>query len=345
MDENSLIKTLSSVYAPSGKENAIFDLITKELQDYVDDIFVHEKSNSLICYKKGLGKCSLMLEAHVDEVFMVVTDILKEGFLKFYSNSIDPKILPGSKVVVHGKKPITGVIGIKPYHLVKKGEENKPYNFDNLYVDCGLDFDELKNNVSVGDYITFTSDFERVGNYFVNKSLDNRLGTYVVIEIFRRLKKIMHDVNIYGVFASQEEFTSLGAITSTFSILPDLAIVFDVTFAMQNEVSSDDGFELGSGPAIYVGVSGNRDIVNELIETAKKFGIPFNREVGILSHTDADKIELVRSGIPVALISIPVRYMHTPNEMFDLTDVERTVDLVKIFIEHYNKLGDLNGEY
>jgi len=139
------------------------------------------------------------LKRHVDEVFMVVTDIVKDGFIKFYSRSIDPKILPGSRVVVHSKKILKGVIGAKPYHLVKEGEEHKPYNFDNLYVDCGLNEEEAKKLVSVGDYITFESELSKINNYYINKSFDNRLGVYVVIEVLKRLKKIKHEVNVYGV--------------------------------------------------------------------------------------------------------------------------------------------------
>jgi len=346
MEENCLIKELTNFHAPTGKEKGIFDLIKKHTKGYVDEIYLHEKSNSIVLYKKGSSNFSLMLEAHVDEVFFVVTDIDKDGFIKFYSRSIDPKILPGSLVIVHGRKDLTGVIGIKPYHLVKEGEEHKAYSFDNLYIDLGLSADELKELVSIGDYITFKEDFSKLGNYYVNKSCDNRIGVYVVIEVLKRLKKIKHEFDIYGVLASQEEFTGLGAITSTFSIFPDLAIVFDVTFATQSGVSSNYGFDLGKGPAIFVGISGNKDKTKELIDIAERYGIPYQKEVGILSSTDLDKIELVRSGIPVILVSIPIRYMHTPIEMFDMSDVEKTVELVKLFIENYKApVGDDHGEY
>lgn len=346
MEDIELIKSLTEQYAPTGNEGKIFDLIKKSLSGFVDDFIVHKGSNSLIAFKKGSAKCSLLLEAHVDEVFMIVTDVLEDGFLKVYSRSIDPKILLGSKVVVHGKRELTGIIGIKPYHLVKVGEEHKPYNYDSIYVDCGIPYKELKEIVSVGDYVTFKPSFEKLNGYYINKSLDNRLGVFTLIGTLKSLKNIRHGVNVYALFSSQEEFTSLGAITSAFSIFPDAAIAVDVTFATQDRVSDDVGFDLGKGPTIFMGVSTNRRLSEKLIAVAEKFGIPYQKEVGVLSSTNADKIELVRSGIPTALLSIPIRYMHTPIEMFDPIDVHRSVQLLKLFIEQYEPIvGGENGEY
>ncbi|MCI4462658.1 MAG: hypothetical protein JHC30_00595 [Caldisericum sp.] len=344
MDE-SLIKALSESFAPTGNEKSIYPIIEKELKGYVDDVRIHDKSNSIVAFKKGSGKCTLMLEAHVDEVFMVVSSIEKNGFVKITARSIDSKILPGSKVIIHGKRKIKGVIGIKPYHLVKSGEENSALSFDRLFVDTGLLETEVKELVSVGDYVTFEPQFDKVGNYYIGKSIDNRLGVYALIETLKSLKNIKHQVNVYALFSSQEELTGLGAITSTYSIFPDVAIAVDVTFATQYRVSSDDGFELGKGPAIFFGISVNRELTNRLASIADKYGIPYGKEVSVLSSTNADKISLVRSSIPTALVSIPIRYMHTPVEMFDPFDVDKTVQLLKLFIEEFEPLGDQNGEY
>ncbi|BAL81060.1 M28 family peptidase [Caldisericum exile] len=344
MDEN-LLRNLTENFAPTGSERSIFPVIESALKGYIDEIKVHEPSNSLIGFKKGTGKCALMLEAHVDEVVMVVSNLEKNGFLKVTSRSIDPKILPGSEVIIHGKKRIKGVIGVKPYHLVKEGDENVAYDFNKLFVDTGLSESEIRDLVSVGDYVTFAPNFDKIGNYFVNKSFDNRLGVYVLIETARVLKNIRHDVNVYFLFSSQEEFTGLGAITATFSIFPSASVVIDVTFGTQYRITSSDGFELGKGPAIFYGISVNRDLTDKLSSVANKYGIPYQKEVGVLSSTDADKISLVRSGIPVTLISIPIRYMHTPIEMFDPFDVDKTVQILKLFIEEFKPLEDKNGEY
>ncbi|MGB9793832.1 MULTISPECIES: M28 family peptidase [Caldisericum] len=344
MDE-SLLRNLTESFAPTGNEKIIFPIIESALKGYVDEIKIHERSNSLMALKKGNGNFALMLEAHVDEVFMVVSSIEKNGFLKVTSRSIDPKILPGSQVIVHGKKKIKGVIGIKPYHLVKEGEENLAYDFNRLFVDTGLSENELKDLVSVGDYVSFAPSFDKIGNYLVNKSFDNRLGVYVLIETARVLKNIKHDVNVYFLFSSQEEYTGLGAITATFSVFPNASVVLDVTFGTQYKVTPFDGFELGKGPTIFYGISVNRELTNKLASVADKYGIPYQKEVGVLSSTDADKVGLVRSGIPTSLLSIPIRYMHTPVEMFDPFDVDKTVQLLKLFIGEFEPTEDRNGEY
>lgn len=334
--EEALLKNLTEGFAPTGNEVELHQVIKDALNGYVDEIKVHEGSNSLIAFKKGESNTSLMLEAHLDEVFMVVQDITKEGFLRVVSNSIDAKVLPGSIVLVHGKERIKGVIGIKPYHLIDKGEEHKPYNFDNLYIDCGLPRDELEKVISVGDYVTFIPNFTKVNDYYSSKSLDNRLCVYTIIEVLKALKHIKHQPNIYGLFSSQEEFTALGAITSTFSIFPDAAIALDVTLGVQNEVPPDVGFPLGKGPVIFVGVTATKFLSNKLIKTAEEYGIPHQKEGGIYSGTDTDEIELVKSGVPATLVSIPVRYLHTPIEMFDPFDLDKTVQLLKLFIENYS---------
>ena len=334
--EEALLKDLAEGFAPTGNEIELHQVIKDALNGYVDDIKVHEGSSSLIAFQKGESKTSLMLEAHLDEVFMVVQDITKEGFLKIVSNSIDSKVLPGSVVLVHGKEKIKGVIGIKPYHLTKKEEEHKPYTLDSLYNDCGLPKSELEKVVSIGDYVTFVPNFTKVNEYYTSKSLDNRLGVYTVIEVLKNLKQIKHQPNVYGLFSSQEEFTALGAITSTFSIFPDAAIALDVTLGAQNEVPSDVGFALGKGPVIFVGVTASKFLSNKLIETAEKFGIPYQKEGGVYSGTDTEEIELVKSGVPASLVSIPIRYMHTPIEMFDPFELDKTVQLLKLFIENYS---------
>jgi len=346
MEDRELLEALVTAIGPTGNEKSVYEIIKKALDGFVDEIFVHQGSGSLIAFKRGNGVSSLLIEAHVDEVFMVVEDVLENGFLRFYSHSIDPKILPGLKVCVHGRKLLRGVIGVKPYHLVKPSEENKAYTFDELFVDCGMTGNKIREFVSVGDYITFEPGFVELQNYFVSKALDNRTGVFVLIEVLKALKRIKHEVNVYALFSTQEEFTSLGAITSSFSIFPDAALILDTTFAIQHKVGEEDGFECGKGPVIFVGASVSRKLTQRLTSTGERFGIPFSYEVGVLSSTDADRIQLVRTGIPTALVSIPIRYMHTPIEMVSESDLEKTVQLIKLFVEHYEPVTKVqNGEY
>lgn len=346
MDE-SLLQKLTSVYAPSGTEHNIHQVIKDEISLYADKTDT-PKNGSFFALKNGFpGKCTLMLDAHIDEVFGVVNQITEEGFLKFHTDTIDCKLFPGSVVIVHGKKLMKGVIGIKPSHLVTEEESKKAMKLEDLYIDCGVKLNEIKEIVEIGDYVTFENRFEKIGNYISTKALDDRAGAYVIIETFKSLRRIKPAVNIIGLFASQEEYSFLGATTSTFLLKPDFAIAIDVTHGSSPDTMSENVFEVGKGPIIFVGPSVDRVLTKKLIEVAEKYNIPYSKEVDIFTGTDAHAIQTVEQGIPVATVSIPLRYMHTPIELIDLKDLDKTVDLLTQFVLNIDEkfMEELNGEH
>lgn len=332
MDEG-LIQRLTDCFAPSGLESNIHQIIREELRSFSDKI-EPLKNNSLIVLKNGSpGKCTLMLDAHIDEVFAIVTRKTEEGFLGFHTDSIDSKLLPGSTVVVHGKKQLKGIIGIKPSHLVTDEEMKKALKVTELYIDCGgYSKDEISEVVSIGDYITFEPCFTKIGNLISNKALDDRIGAYIIIETFKELKRVTPLINLLGLFASQEEYNFLGATTSTYLLKPDFAIAIDVTHATSPDVPPDTGFELGKGPVIFVGPSVDRFVTQKLIEAAEKANVPVKREVDIFTGTDAHAIQIAGRGVPVAVLSIPLRYMHTPVETIDAGDVDKAITVLTSFV-------------
>jgi len=343
----NLLEELTDISAFPGEESKIHELIKREISGYAEEI-KSLKTGSMFAIKLGTpGKCSIMLDAHIDEVGAIVSGITDEGFLRMQSNFIDPKILPGSIVEIHGKQEIKGIIGIKPFHLTREEDLKKAFPIKELFIDCGLNKKEIEETVSVGDSVTFYPSFSKINELVSNKALDDRIGVYVIIEIFKRLKKISPIMNVVGHFASQEEFTTFGAITSTYVLKPDCAVAIDVTHGFSPNVSKQEGFELGKGPAVFIGPSTDRVINRKIIDTSQKYGIPLQKEVGILSGTDATYIQTVEKGVPVGVVSIPIRYMHTPHEVADPQDIEKTINLLSLFIQEIDGsfLEALYGEH
>ena len=332
-----LVELLTNAASATAEETNLHPFIEKELKDYVDEIKALN-NGSIYALKKGKpGKCSLMLDAHLDEVALFVTGITEEGFLRIHSSSIDPKVLPGSVVYVHGKRELKGVIGLKPYHLETQKDTKKAIPFDKLFVDCGMEKKDIEKLVPIGSSITFSPEFIHLNKLISNKSLDDRIGVYVIIEVLKRLERKIPLINVIGHFASQEEITGLGAVTSTYKIKPDFAIAIDVTHGRSPDVSDREASEIGKGPVIFIGPSVDRKINKKIIEVAKKYNIPLQKEIGVFSGTDATEIQIVEKGIPVGVVSIPERYMHTPIEVIDPEDVDNTVNLLSLLIEEIDQ--------
>ncbi|MCD6107085.1 MAG: hypothetical protein J7J57_02635 [Caldisericaceae bacterium] len=333
-----LIEELTNVHAATSEESELHSLITKELSNYVDEIKTL-KNGSIYVLKKGKpGKYNLMLDAHLDEVALFVTGMTEEGFLRVHTKSIDLKVLPGSIVCVHGEQEFKGIIGLKPYHLESEEETKKAVPIDKLFVDCGMDKESVEKLIPIGSTVTFMSGFSHLNKLISNKSLDDRVGVYTIIEVFKSLKRKLPLINIIGHFSSQEEITGLGAITSTYTLKPDFAIAIDATFGASPNESERKTYKMGKGPVIFIGPSSDRIINKKLFAVADKFNLTLQQEIGILSGTDATEIQLVGGGIPVGIISIPLRYMHTPTEVIDPTDVDKTVNLLSLFIEEIDDL-------
>ncbi|MGK2955400.1 MAG: M42 family metallopeptidase [Solirubrobacterales bacterium] len=288
---------------------------------------------------------------HIDEIGLVVTHIDDKGFLYFAPiGGWDPQILVGQRVTITGNEgQVPGVAGRLPIHLLDPEQRKKVVKLKEMHIDIGVDDkEEAEALVSVGDPVVIdTEPMAVAGGRLVSRSMDNRLGSYIALEALRRCdenKKLK--ARFSAVAAVQEEIGLFGSRTAAFTVRPDLAVAIDVTHATdapgvnEKEVGSHP---FGSGPVIGRGSTLSPKLYEMLKSAAESADIPFSVGAsGNSTHTDADSLQISRTGIPTGLVSIPLRYMHSPVEMVDLADVESTVQLIVAFVESIEPGVDLS---
>jgi putative aminopeptidase FrvX len=282
----------------------------------------------------------LIFMGHIDEIGLIVTHIDDDGYLWFGEvGGWDPQILVGQRVVLDTRKgPLVGVVGKKPIHLLRGEEAKKAAELRELHIDIGArDGAQARDLVRVGDVAVIDADpIELPNGRLTSRALDNRIGSYVALEAARLVAKAGGCAwQVVAVAAAQEETTFGGSRTSAFSLEPDAAIVLDVTHATDApgiEVKRAGAHPLGSGAAIGRGSLLNPAMFELLHDTAEAQGIPFTIEAsGRNTGTDADAVHLSRGGVPTALVSVPVRYMHSPVELVELADIQACARLLADF--------------
>lgn len=286
------------------------------------------------------GALTFMLSAHMDEVGLMVTYISDEGYCYVSSlGGVDAAVLPGMRVDVHTKDGILrGVVGRKPIHLIEADERKSVTPLDKLVIDLGLPADKVKRAVRIGDPITFGTNFERIGNNMaVSKSFDDKCGVYVACRVMERLSEQGRArATFVAAITVQEEIGTRGAITSAHSLNPDVAIAFDVTHATDYpgiDKTKHGNIVCGCGPVIARGPNINPLVFDRLVAAAEAEGIDYQLEAEpSVTGTDARSIQIAQGGIPTGLISIPLRYMHTPSEIIDLRDLEGAIKLITRFV-------------
>jgi len=320
-----LLKTLTETFSPSGYEDAIRKVILQEVGPLADETRVDALGNLIARKKPSNGSRDakkIMIAAHMDEIGVMVTHVDDNGFARFTGiGGIYPRNLPGGHV--RFANGVSGVIGLEP---TNSASDVPPLS--KMFIDVGA---TSKKNcpVKTGDVAAFERSFLEFGDRWVAKSMDDRIGCLAAIEALRALKSTPHD--LYFVFTAQEEVGTHGAQTSAYGIDPDLGFSIDVTGWGDTPGQKDFEVALGKGPAIKIrdgGMLSDPRIVDWMIRTAKKAGIPYQREVLLGGTTDARAMQLVRGGVPVGCISIPCRYVHTPAEMVDTGDVRNAVKLI-----------------
>ena len=336
MDEKQLLKNLCTQHAPSGREHWIHPLIKEAFEPYC--VVVEGKLNNLYAIKKTNKvetNKSIMLMAHSDEVFLMITEVLSNGFVKFIGNGIDPKTLVSQEVLIHGKRKIDGIIGIKPPHLMSDVEKEKSVTIESLLIDTGYSTEKLQEIVNVGDYITLKRDFyELLNNNVTCKAIDDRAGIVAMYVCCKELEKISHDLDVYFVSSCQEEVGHRGAKMASYDLKPTIAIAIDVTFdnGPMGDISREN--KLGGGPVICIGPNIHSKFRTKLMKIADEYSIPYNVEVEPgNTGTDAWDIQVTRGGIPTLLISIPIKYMHTSVEVVNMDDIINTGRIIAKFIE------------
>lgn len=336
-DLKNHLKALVETHAPSGHEGPIRDVIRQAWGSLMDSV-EQDRLGSLIGIKRATQPLDpprrIMLAAHMDEIGMMVRDIV-DGFIYVHSISgVDFRVMLAQPVVVHGKRPLLGLVASAPPHLLTAAAREKYPAFDELVIDVGLPAEEVNELVRLGDLITPDAPLvELQGRRVAGKAMDDRACVAAVTVCLNELKGMNHRWDVYATATVQEETGLYGARTAAYQIRPDIAIALDVTFAPQPGVNGDDTCEMDGGPALGLGPNIHPKLYDKLKETARYYEIKTQDEVlPGNSGTDAWAIQVALEGIPTALLGVPIRNMHSPVETVDLRDIERTGRLLAHFI-------------
>jgi putative aminopeptidase FrvX len=348
MDERALafLKKLLDAPGPSGFEQIPARIWRDEAKAFAQvEVDVH--GNSLATLNAG-GSPKIMLAGHVDEIGLMIVHVDDDGYLHFAGiGGWDSQVLVGQRVLIQGKDGgVLGVIGKKAIHLMKPDDRDRVSKITDLWIDIGArNKDEALKRISIGDPAVLAAHpLEFPNGRVISRSIDNRIGAFVVLEALRALAaKTGFSAQVTAVATTQEEiaYTGGGARTSAVKLQPDAAIVVDVTHATDYpgvEKKEIGDFKLGAGPVISRGSVVNRMVFGQLIEAAEAAQIAYAVEAAPrATNTDADAIHTARSGVATGLVSVPCRYMHSPNEMVSLDDLERAAQLLAAWVAGLKK--------
>ncbi len=308
-----------------------------EIKHFVSDVCFDNIGN-IIAHKQGVGK-KILLIAHYDVVRLMVSYIDEKGFLYVKpAGCIDASILPARKVVIrHENNSVTGIIGKKPIHLIRE-EQNSKATYENLWIDIGVKSQaEALQIVSKGDYAYFCSDYEELPNDLITGSyFDNQVGLNVLMKLAEKLSEKEVPWDVYYVASNHEEIGMRGASVLGNSIKPDICICLDVTHATDHPTMNaiiDGDIKLGEGCVLAKGPNIYSALFKSLEKVAIEHGIKYQEEVSPYpTGTDANVIQLSGEGVKTAVVSIPCRYMHTPQEVCSKNDVESAIKIIYEFM-------------
>ena len=337
MSAPELLRRLLTTPGPPGHEGAVAKVWREAAEAFGAEVSVDAMGTS-VARVGGRGEHPLLaVVGHIDEIGLLVSHVNDKGYLHVVgTGGWDPQVLVGQRVEIGAREgTLTGVVGRKPIHILESEERKQAVKLKDLHVDIGArDGDEARGMVAEGDPIVIAAEPVDLPNgRLVSRALDNRLGIYVAFEVARRV----HEAGggggpVAGVAAVQEEIGAHGARAMAYGLQPDLAVVVDVTHATDApgvEAGELGSHGLGSGPTITRGAIVSRPLNDLLAAAAEAEEIETTTEVsGGATHTDADSVHLSRTGVPTAVVSIPLRYMHSPVELVHLEDVESVIRLI-----------------
>lgn len=332
------LKDLCNLSGISGREDKVRDYIISKIEGFCE--YSIDPLGNLICFKKGRqeAKNKVMLDAHMDEVGLIVTGIDSDGFVKFAKvGGVDSRVIIGRNVRI-GDSNVPGVLGIKPIHLIDKSEEANIPKDEEMYIDIGAcDRDEALKLISLGEEIHFENEFRQFGNGFIeSKAIDDRAGCAMLIDIIR--SDIEYDC--WFSFSVQEEIGTRGAMASAFTIAPDYAIVTETTTAA--DINGAKGEErvcvCGEGGAVSFmdrSTVYNHDLYLKALEIAKKNNIKAQTKTKVAGGNDAGAIHKSRGGVKTVTVSVPCRYLHSPCCVCKYEDIVSSRDLVRALAEEF----------
>jgi len=334
MDLFEPFERLVLAHGPPGMEDEVRELIAEEVKDLADELLVDRLGNLIA--RRGSGGPRVMIEAHMDEVGLVVRHIDDDGWVWFArQGGANERLLEGQRVtILTGSGRVPGVVGAKGRHLLNQEDVARTPPVEDMWIDVGAGSAEEAAGlgVGVGDLCTFEKRFQRLGggDLVCATSVDDRAGCLAVMEAFRTLGDA--DAAVYAVFSVQEEVGCRGARTAAFQIDPDVAIVVDTSYGLDPATSTKETtLHVGRGPAIRAWDRRHtvpRRIYDLLISTAEEEGIPYQPEVAVRGATDASTVHLVRGGVPTGQVLIARRYSHSPVEVVSMGDIRGATSLL-----------------
>jgi endoglucanase len=329
-----ILKELSEAIGVSGNEDAVRKIIADAVRDHVDELRSDTLGN-LFAVKKARGKPSgfkVMIAAHMDEVGLMIVGYDGSGGLRFRSvGGIDDRVLPG-KVLLVGPDKIPGVIGAKPIHLLKGDEDKQVIKMDAMVIDIGASSkEEAEKLVKLGQVAAFATRYNKAGHTATGKAFDDRAGCAVLVELLRGAR---FPFDLYAVFTVQEEVGLRGAQVAASAVEPDCAFALEGTVCddLPKDKDTSPTTELGHGPAITLmdrSVFADRRLVDHLVATAERLGIPYQFKQPGVGGTDAGAITRSKAGVPSAPVAVPCRYIHSPVSRLSLDDFENAVKLMR----------------
>lgn len=334
MDIRDTLQRLCAAAGPSGFERPVAKIAADLLRPLVDEISVDRLGNVI-----GVKRCGkpdakrLVLDAHLDEIGLIVTGI-EDGFLRFTSiGGVDPRVLPGRELTVLADKPIPGAVICKPPHILTAEDCEKSIPMDELYIDIGLSHKQAEAAVPVGTPVVYRESCFALGkNQVCGKAMDDRACFTALLRGMELLQDRALDVDVYVLGSTFEEVGGVGAKTGVFAIAPDWCVAVDVTHGKTPDSPKEKVLKMGEGPAIGVGPNMTRWMTRRMKDKAKEMKIPYQLEVmGGHTGTNAWPIQICREGISTALVSLPLKYMHTPVEVLNLSDLEYLAQLLAEF--------------
>ena len=340
-DIKSLLEKLSNAHGISGWEGSIQQIVREEIAPYVDEVRL-DKLGNLIATKKGVTP-SIMIEAHADEIGLMIKHVDEKGFLRFIriGGWFDQTLL-NQRVIIHTRSgPITGVIGCKPPHVMKDEDRKKVIEAKDMFIDIGCISQKEVEDLGIlpGTPVSIDRTFASLqGDRVTGKAFDNRAGLIIMIEALKRTKS---KSTIYAVATVQEEVGLKGARVAAYDLNPDVAIAADVTIPGDHPgiEKKDAPIEMGKGPVVVVadasgrGIIATPQVIEWLAGTAREFEIPIQLEASDGGTTDATAIYLTKSGIPTGVISVATRYIHSPVEVLCISDIDKAAELMARCLE------------
>lgn len=342
MELETVLERLCSIGAPSGFERPAALAAKELLEPLMDEVWLDRLGNVIgvrRCGKQDAKK--LLLDAHLDEIGLIVTGI-KDGFLKFGEiGGVDQRMLPDREVTILTDPPLFGVIACLPPHVLSVEEKEKAPPIEDFYVDTGLSKEQAERLIPIGTPMVFRDTFTPLGQrQLCSKAMDDRSCFVTLLRAAELLRDKEMDVDLYIMGSTREEVSGAGAIVGTTTLNPDFCVAVDVTHGKTPDSPKGKASEIGGGPVVGIGPNMTRWMTQRMLDKAEAEGIPVQKEV-MSGHTGTNgwHMQVCNEGIATSVVSLPLKYMHTPVEVLDVSDMENVARLLAAFAVDLGKEG------